>query len=591
MRKLLLLVLVALLATSVLSVSALGESDLTALAHYFEDDALFFASTRTDDGLIDSLDTLVDRISPFLPSGTLPPGVNVSVLLDQVLLSQDIGTFDGAVRPWLGNTASIALFTPDSLGDDPTLLVAIEVDGDAALDFFETLLEDQIQAGAFELSEENDFTIITPSSGFDDTRFAFGDDVLFIASQSDLLPLEGVENSLSDNTRFNDTISHLPEDSYIMMLYGDMQGLQRFSMSQAGIGSAGLPTFFEDLFDIYGGFALGFKLLNGEALVLDIVQVVDPTAYDKFGIELNTPRGLDYDFTNHIPEDAILVLQSSEFGSTVQAGLNNIRILGDYIKANGGLADMIDPDGNELDEQERRILNQIDLAWLVSITNYTFAGFTGLNLEREVLPTLDGDVAMYLSLTPTDDFIIPVVPNTALLFQSSDADSAIAIVEQLGASAEAYDLAIFDEAYGNGTALVLPSEDSIGFESAALDLLIGSSDGILAFGTRGGVNAVLNTDDGLSDNAIFQDASQYFISDSQQMFYFATKPALDAIDTLIMSGDIPIDSPDFEDGYRAISLIESASITANVSADGVSLMRLVITLSEEPPSLPSVPDA
>jgi hypothetical protein len=591
MRKLLLLVLMMLLATSVLSVSALGESDLTKLAAYVGDDALFFASTRTDDGLIVSLDTVVERIVPFLPRGTIPPGLNISVLLDQLLVSENIGTFDKSVRPWLGNSASLALFVSDSLADDPFVLVSVQVDGKAALEFFGILIADQIQSGALELSEENGFTLITSSSEFDTTAFAFGDDVLFIASHPDLLPLEAVKNPLSDNARFNDTLSQLPEKTYDMLFYSDMQALQRVSLSQASLGLTALPPFVEDLFNTYGGFALGFKLLNDEALVLDMVQTVDLAAYEKLGIAINAPRGLDYDFTNHIPDDAVLVLQSSEFGSKVQNALNSIRSLGDYIKANGGLAELIDPEGNEFDEQERQIINQVDLAWLVGATNLSFAGMTGLNLEREVLPVLDGDVAMYLSLTPTDDFMVSIVPNAALLFQSSDAEASIALVEQLGVSADAYELSILDESYGNGTALVLPSEDSFGFQSPGLDLVVASSDGILALGTRGAVNAVLDTDNGLSDNAVFQDASQYFIPDSQHMVYLATEPILDAVDTLMMSGDIPATDPDLQMGYRIISLIESTSITGTMSNEGVSIVRFAITLSEEPRPLPEVPGA
>lgn len=592
MRKLLLLALVVLLASTALSVSAFDDPDMTALASYFSDDALLYMSVRVDDSLVESLDSLLGRVTPFLPQGTLPPNITANDLLDLALQDADLGSFDETIRPWLGDVAALGMYQPESLYDDPPVLVAVDVDGEAALTFFSEIIANELQSGSLEQSEVNGYTVFTSTSEYDTTEVAIGDDVLFIASMPNLLPLEGIENPLSDDSNFHDTLNSLPEDSYGLLMYANMQQLQQFNLAQAGlVGASGMPSFLEDFMDVYGGTAIGFTILNEEALVMDVVQNLNIDAYDEFGVDMATMGAIDTAFTNHIPSNAFAVVQSADFGSSLQLGLDNVRALGDYIKANGGLADMIDPEGYEFDEEERLIINQVDLAWFVGFVNFTFAGGTGLNLERDVLPVLDGDIAMFVSASPAESFISPILPDAALLFQNSDADAAVAIVEQLGASAEAYELPVFLEDYSSGTAIVLPAEEFLGFSSPSLDILVGASDDVFAIGTRGGVNAVVDMDESLVDNSVYQDASQYFIPDTQQLLYLATDPILDAADVLISGGDVPLGQMELQMGYPAISLLESASITGAVDENGVTTIRLVITLAEEPRPLPVVPDA
>jgi len=331
-------------------------------------------------------------------------------------------------------------------------------------------------------------------------------------------------------------------------------------------------------------------MLNDEALVMDVVQDIDISAFEDFGVSLANPSALDMGFTNHIPADAVAVIQGSDFGPSVQTSFNNLRAIGEYIKANGGIADLVDPYGYQYEtEEQRHAINQFDLAWLLGSFNIGFAGATGLSFENELLPVLDGDAAMYLRALPVDDFISPIIPDGAILFQSSNAAGAEAIVTQLTNSATAYDTPVTSEDYGNGIALVFPAEESMGMEYPALDVMIGASDDVIAIGTRGAVEASLNTSGGLADDARFQEATQYMLGESQSLAYFTPVPFFDAIDPAIEDGEIPFDN-DTADAYRLASLVESATISSHIAADGTSSIRFVISLSDAPRSVPQSPE-
>lgn len=593
MRKLLLLVLVILLTSTVFTVSAFDDPDMTSLASYIQDDALMYASIRIDDSLVTTLDSLLERVRPFLPQDSLPPNMTTTDFLDLALQSANLGTFDQSIRPWLGDVAAMGIYSSPTLTNNPPVIVAVQVDGKSLLNFIQTQLADSIQSGDIQLSEENGYTIIESNSQSDSTRVAIGDDVLFIVSYPQLLTLTAVDHPLSEKQTFINAVNALPEDNYNMIAYVDMQEMQRMSLAQAGITPTMMPGFLDQFINIYGGIAMGFAVQNNEALVLDVAQVMNTDAYKQFGFEMAAGKSIDMNFTGHIPGNAALVLQTADFGANLQTGLENIRTAGDYIKANGGIVDMIDPDNTlfSLSKQERLLLNQIDLGWFAGLVNVGFAGATGLNLERDVLPVLDGDMALFVTASQSDSYISPVLPDIGLLFQNSDANASIALVDQFGKAAEAYDLSVNHEDYGNGKAIVVPAESLFGFSEPSLDIMLGSSDDVFAIGTRGALDSVAAMDSSLTANAAFQHASDYFIPDTQFLLYFSSNPLFDVADTLVTDGMLPLDTTDSQSIYTLASLLETASMSGKMNENGVTVSRLAITLSEKPRPLPIKPDA
>jgi hypothetical protein len=584
MRKLLLIVV--LLLGAALSVSAIGEAELSALARYVPEDALAYAAIRTDDEFITAVNVLVNKGLPYFPPDEIPGDLDILELLNAELNAQGLGSFEESIRPWLGNTAAIAFFAPEDAFDEPEVLVILDADGQAALEFVAPLLE---ESGEFEETSVNNMPAYESDNGNEVVTIAFGDDAIFLSNNEDRIPASESGESiaaLSDNEAFTSLLDKLPADEYSSIIYINTAEIQRMSLEQSGVD---YPDYVEEFMTITNGLAVGFTMLNDEALVMDVVQNIDISAFEDFGVSLANPSALDMGFTNHIPADAFAVLQGSDFGASVQTSFNNLRAIGDYIKANGGIADLVDPYGYQYEtEEQRHAINQFDLAWFLGSFNLAFAGATGLSFENDVLPVLDGDAAMYLRGLPVDDFISPIIPDGAILFQSSNAAGAEALVTQLTNAATAYDIPATSEDYGNGLALVFPSEESMGIRYPALDVMLGASDDVIAIGTRGAVEASLSTSGGLADDANFQAATQYILPESQSLAYLSPIPFFDVVDPAIEDGSIPMDD-DTADVYRLASLVESATISSHIEADGTSRVRFVISLSDAPRSVPQSP--
>jgi hypothetical protein len=585
MRKLLLIVV--LLLGAALSVSAIGEAELSALARYVPEDALAYVAIRTDDEFIAAVNALINKGLPYFPPDETPSEVDILELLNAELDNQGLGSFEDSIRPWLGNTAAAAFFAPEDMAGDPDILVILDADGQAALDFAAPLLED----GDFEETSINNMTAYQNDDEFNPVTIAFGDDAIFLSNNEDLIPAGQADSPMSDNAGFTSMLGSLPAEEYVSIIYINTPQINRLILEQMEQSGANYPDYVEEFLNVTGGMAVGFTMLNDEALVMDMVQSIDISAFEDFGVTLANPSALDLSFSNHIPADAVAVLQGSDFGAGVQTAFNNVRAFGEYIKANGGLADWIDPYGYQFTtEEQRHAANQIDLAWIIGSINLSFAGATGLSLENDVLPVLDGDAAAYLRVLPVDDYFSPIIPDGALLFQTSDAAAAEALVNQLTAAATAYDTPVSSEDFGNGVAMVLPASESMGMDYPALDVLIGASDDVIAIGTRGAVEASLNTSGGLADDATFQAAMQYTLSDSQSLAYFTPTPFFNAVDPAIEDGSFYFDD-ESANAYRLMSLVESATISSRVTADGLSSIRFVISLSDAPRPVPNYPDA
>jgi hypothetical protein len=582
MRKLLLIVLLVLGAA--LSVSAIGEAELSSLASYVPEDVLAYAAIRTDDDFLRSIDALVNKGLPFLPPDEVPSELHLLDLLDQQLEAMELGTFSESIRPWLGSTAALALFAPAELSDEPNGLVIVAANGDEAYEFLEPLFSANED---FEASEINNMRAFVSTDEDEPAVIAFGGDAIFFANNEDFIPAGQADAPLSENAQFNDTLSKLPADEYVSIIYLNSAEFQRLSMAQM---QEELPPFAEDLLNLSPSLALGFNLTE-DAFTMDMAQVIDTSIFEEYGLTVSTPSALDMGFTSHVPADAIAYMQGSDFGPSLQLAFDNLRALGEYIKSEGGIVDLFDPNSNDFEtEAQRHAANQFDLAWILGVVNIGFSGATGLSLENDVLPVLDGDAALYLRVLPVDDFVSPILPDGAILFQSSNPEGAQAIVNQLTASAEAYEAPVTTEDYGNGIALVFPAEESMGMAYPALDVMIGASDDVIALGTRSAVEASLNTSGSLADDASFQAASQSILSGSQSLIYFSPTPFFTVIDPLIEEGEIPMDE-DTENAYRIASLVESATISAAIQSDGTSTLRFVISFSDEPRPVPQAPDA
>jgi hypothetical protein len=583
MRKITVLLILMALMLSASLVQAAPPDDLNALARFFPADSIFVVSIRIDDGYVDTLDGLIERIMRFAPEDQQIQ-FSIRDTLNQAFSGANLGTFDEIVRPWLGNTLSISVRGNQALLDNttPDVLIAVAVEGSGARAFF-----DQVTAAQSDVvvMESNGMKMYMQAD--EEVFIGITADTLFLSSTKAGLPIQGVQNPISAEPIFAETLTLLPESDYNITIFINTPLVQRLAMEsiQQESGQA-LPEYMQNLLTVNSAQMIGFTILGDSTLTIDIAQQVDSSAMSNLGVEMPVANPLDPGFVNRIPAGTPLAIAIADFGPLLQSGYTNLQAAAEAIKQQGGLIPLLEEAQIPLSESDYQTLQSIDPIELLATVNATFAAATGLNLQDEFLPVFDGDAALYLRAIPAQDFIAPIVPEMGFIAEASNGQGAQAVVDALTRTATGFEINATTETFGSGSALVIPSNaETTGFAHPALDVVVGAGNGLLMVGTRGAAESVLNGSEGLADDPIYQAASAYFLPQTQVMLYLSGAPLLDVVDQLLNAQLVPV-QPDTEGAYALFSVVESASITSAASADGVTLIRLALTLAEQPRPFP-----
>lgn len=588
MRKLWLMSLLALLALGVVAGPTLAApvSDLTALAAEFPDTTIFFTAFRTDDGLLETLDGVIGQARELLPSGAIPP-VRLEGLLDEALSLIGQGGFREVVRPWLGQTAALGL-TWDTATGMPGFLLAVAItDQSAAAAFAENLLQ---QSGSeYETDEQNGYTLYTDPRG--EGAFSIGEEVLFLTlTTSDVPGLRDDFAPLSASADFTAVLAQLPADDYSLVAYMNSPALVALSQQMMPVGMSeteAMQQVGEQFFESVGSSAVGLTIFDGRSLVMDTVQALgSPTTLQDAGFDLTMPTtAIDPAFAAYIPADAPLVIQGTELNISVSTGFHNLRVLGGLIQKQMQALPV-----DELDEDVRwmRVVNPGAL--LVRFATLSFTGLTGLNLEQDVLPWMDGDYAAYLRLLPLPpDSEAEATPDFAFLIEASDAAGPAALVDSIAATLDDYAVTFFERQDISGPALVFsglipamsPEHETAMRAIRELDLIVGSSDNLLVAGTRSAATYSLDPQgDVLADSPAYAEALSYALDGAQQFWFMNTRAFVPVIDTLI-ARETGRSQQDMRDARILAGLLSSGSISAVAHADG-AVARFVLTLAADP---------
>jgi hypothetical protein len=589
MRKLLLLLCLVLFSS--FSVHAITADDLTALAAYYSEEVLFFGAIRTDEDYLAQLDALLQQAATTLnPDDEAPSFVQ---LLDALTNDLANTTFEDGVRPWLGNTLALgmAIDTEQLMetGEFPGFIAASVTDKAAALKTIDAVLKQNNLTRSYDISRRGAFTLYTADfSG--DPSFAVGDDVLFFGTDVSAFPFNPVKTPLAESVDFVESLAQLPESTYNALIYVNAPALMEMNAAVSEMMGQTTAPALAAFNNLTNSQVWGFTILDDTTLVVDIATRTDLAGLADLGLNTVIPNAVDVDFAQRIPVDAAFVMHSSDFGAVTQSGLDNIRAFGDYIAQNGGFANLLGLPEGTFRREEEAALNLITPGSLLAIFNVSFAGLTGLSLERDVLPVLDGDAALYLRLLPTPrrfPLPTPFLPDMALLFQSSDTEGARMVLDALIAASEAYDTGYAIEAYGDeGAALVAPLlSQALRADATMLDFMVAADGDLFALGTRPAVESAVNADQNLTDTPEFKAASAYFLPGSQNVGYVTFAPIGNLIAKSIRENALPRNSlRDVGDFLRVAGLIESATFSTVVQADGLGIARLTLTLYADRPS-------
>lgn len=579
MKKLLLIGLLLLFSLGLLSVSAAPVDQLTALAEYYPADTLMYGAIRTDDGLFEVVEQLLDRIETVRP-GTLPPNITVRQLLNFSLLQITGDTFERSVRSWLGDSAAFGLGTFNlNSSDIPPLLIALEITNkDNALTF---LLEAVVPTiNRVERSTEGEFSIFSAP----DLVIAVSNEALFIAPSMRDIPLSGRGESLSTVPAFNDTLARLPGDDYNALMYVDAGALNQMQMDIfRQTAPAQMSGLLQTILSVQSTTAIAFTVRDGDSLTIDAAQISDTNALiGDLNIQPVFPDPVDLDFAARIPADAPLVAHASDFGPAMIGAFESIRALDDFAAANGGYRNLLGlPPGDG-----REILDFLRLNDFVVLFNVMFAGVTGQNLERDVLPWMDGDFAFFLRFG-VDRRRPFIAPDGALVIESSDAAASESLVRDFGEALRTYGIAGRVDEGRQGPVLLLPWLRSIGqpLDHQDFDLLLTAADSVLSFGTSRAVESVLEGENPLSEDPAFQAAAAHFLPDSQQVWFLNIGRFIDLIDQWLEARGSelrPFEINDLLSAREILAFVESGSITMVAHEDGASVSRFVLTLADAP---------
>src|SRR5690606_6986903 len=211
-----------------------------------------------------------------------------------------------------------------------------------------------------------------------------------------------------------------------------------------------------------------------------------------------------------------------------------------------------------------------------------FAGMTGLNLQREVLPYLNGTAAIYArALTAGDD---QVTVDGAVVVEVTDRDATRHLYDRFVEALTQYE-ADFEEEDG---VLVLPGvirgllpadTPRALLQAAELDFLIGVTDEVMAAGTRAAVKHSLNlSGPSLADNPDYQAAQAAFLPDAQTIGYIGFAPVRDLMQMMGRLSNAPDD--EVAGVVAFLQTLESAAFSGVIAEDGSSVVRMTLTLAD-----------
>jgi hypothetical protein len=572
----LLAIMVVAMGTLMTPTMAAPTPDLNKLAKYFPTSAPILISFSTSDDFIKDIDNLVAKIAAQIPGMTKPPSIvdQFDKAVSEVMGS---GNFDSAVRNWLGDEASIGLYTfegmmgrGNSSGKPPHFLAAVAIkDQKAAETFWKAALGKSTQ-GNYQSSTEGDFIVFTP--GKDSTAngiVAIGKDVMFIASYKEDIPFKGQASPLSDNPMFADSMKLLPESDYYVTVYANLADLFKQALTVqsdvtgASASQAAMMKQLEPLLKNFPPEVIGYTLLDERSLTFDFAVPYGDMLkqFEAAGYSTAMPDPVDPAFAANILSGSPFVIHSTNLGATLAGVLKNFHTQAGMMSSRG--------------------VSGADMEKRIAQLTFAIQGLTGKDLEKDILPAMKGNYALYVALNP------------ALSDVSSKADLTKQLPVDFGFLTEMSDPAITQAimkgvktALGNAKEAKVTTEKIAGADAVVItgtsagmpfpiELVLTGNDKLFFFGTRRAAQAALTGTGGLDQDASFKEAAGYLVPSPRAIAYLASEGLKPLVKIIGMTGN----ERDGQQFATFLKLLSSASVSSTTK-DNVGYARLVWTLPE-----------
>ncbi len=584
MKKLfIIIVLLLLFSVSGLAGAVEPDAGAAALARYFSDDIQLFYGMRTDDAYLDELDSLLAGAIAKLPDSLLaglPPTSLRDELTKALAQASDNTGLDfsqEALREWLGDYVAFGINNLNQ-SSPPTSLALSITDRAAAEAFWQSVLEEAPLMEDFERVDGDAFTLFQSKGDDDDAPLvAINDEVVLIIDQrqmrSNVLP----DKPLSESETFQMTVSSLPAASYNIIGYVDGDA---FDMSDTGLATtASLLT--------PGNLAFGLTILNDVTLTIDVAQS------NPENMNPALPP-LDPTFARFIPANAAAVVHST-----------NLTALYDLLVVQMKAMDS----STDAAEQMKAGLSML-----------------GIDLQDDILAWTTGNYALYggvdaeaylnlmgLSMPATFE-TFPL--NAGMLIEATDPEAAATLANKLVNTLKQFgsnqpDVTFSDVTVAGNAATVVSVPVPMSPQNVlTLEIVIGASEDVFFVGTAPDLMLTLAGEPGLDQSAVYQTASQYFVSQPSSIVYADDTGLLSVtviplaligpsvgniFDNIITDLDAQSSSsiypePQFvayQSGPDPLEILQvwydivgSGSITSTYAVEGITLTRAVITLED-----------
>jgi len=598
-------------------------TDAKDLARFMPADSVFYANIRLDDGYIDLLDTLIERITSKLPANLLPPMLSQPKLL-RTQLEAALKTagldYQNDIRSWLGDRAALSvgsiagvMASAKTPANMPVLL-AIEVTDKAKTEaFIDALLARGKATDFFKKTPSDTETTYLSALPQLPVEIAVRQGVLFIGTPASISAVDTKSAKLDQSQKFTDTMSLLTAPSYSQLFYIDVPEVLKVSAATMTRNMTPDRTkMLQDIINGLGPEAIGLTVQDDSALTIDVaLKIADKTKFESAGIKLPMGKSVKPEFDAYIPDNAIAIIHGTDIKNSIDSALASLQSAA-AASSNPSNADSV-----------KRSLDQLTNA---------LKAFTGLDLQTDILGWLTGDFAMFIGYDvpePGAPSLITSVLTASLdktqkvtyggldfglVIEAADPAKAQNMVAKLSDAlpkfaASAKDVKISTEEISGAKALVL----SVSSPQLAntVDLVIAANDKVFVIATRDAATKVLSGSGGLDKNEVYAAASKYFVAKPLQVYYLNRNAlnllgdfgAISAVAFTVSKGSImgmlsgtPTPTPQpaseilpgvlaqykqFQMLVRQVtSIVDSASITSSITDNGDIVGRAVLTLGK-----------
>ena len=595
--------------------------NLLVLANNFPVDTTYFMVTQTDDEFINTLDTLVDVLGNAVENVGSPlvspvsfrlqdeePTTVISDLLDEFAFEVFDGDFDSTIRPWLGDTAAVAITDVEQLTvfvetdnfDDLAspdvafpFIIALELaDPEATRTTLESAAASELASGEMLRVDVDQYTLYRIMD-VDISILIQPDKLIFGKTDTILNSIDVPAPTLADNPDFIDIVDTLPEDDYAFLVYADyprlLNGLFEITAADPTLDLTDADLYFvETLADTLTSMVFAGTLLDDRTLTLDIAQRINSNSADDLSLQTYVPMQLDPTFASRFDADTALIIFQDNLTGTYEAQLNNLRVIARLQE---------DVEGIPSDE----IIREEDIDGALFVAEFTLRTATGLDLQDDILSWMGGNYALALSISPDvaevrrfDSlrrnpigfaivFDVTGDPDGAVKTRNAMEEAFSELLDDFALALNRADIRIDDatETISGIEALVYTITDLTGEITFPVEVLVATNADVFVIGTREMVTTALNNDGTLVETQAFQEGGMQYALDNSGALYLVNNAALTPLADLYRITDAtnPYVEQTAQSIRQLIDLSSSLTISTSMPDETTAISRATISLN------------